>query len=237
MRQRLQKIISGAGLSSRRAAEALISAGRVRVNGVPAALGQSADPETDDITLDGMPLHPETERMYIMLNKPRGYVTTLSDEKGRHSVAELVSGAGRRLYPVGRLDMYSEGLLIMTDDGAAANALTHPSHNVLKTYHVWAAGADMTAAVSRLQEPMVIDGCRIRPAAVSVLSETAGGALLAVGIWEGRNRQVRKMCAEAGLRVTRLMRVAEGGLRLGDLPPGKWRYLTPVEIAYVKGIG
>jgi 23S rRNA pseudouridine2605 synthase len=237
MRQRLQKIISGAGLVSRRAAEELIATGRVRVNGTAAALGDSADPDTDDITVDGVPLRPAAKRIYIMLNKPRGYVTTLSDEKGRRTVAELVSGAGRRLYPVGRLDMYSEGLLILTDDGEAANALMHPSHHVVKTYHVWAEGADIGAAVTLLREPMVIDGYRISPAEVSVLTEAGRDTLLSIGIWEGRNRQVRKMCDAAGLRVKRLMRVAEGELQLGSLPPGKWRYLTPEETAYLKGIG
>lgn len=142
MKERLQKLISGAGFASRRAAEELIKAGRVRVNGEPASLGMSADPETDIVTVDGKRLRQPEERVYIMLNKPRGYVTTLSDEKGRKTVAELVLGVGRRLYPVGRLDLNSEGLLIMTDDGEAANALMHPSHEVSKTYRVTVSGAE-----------------------------------------------------------------------------------------------
>ncbi|MFR3290362.1 MAG: pseudouridine synthase [Lachnospiraceae bacterium] len=141
MKERLQKLISGAGFASRRAAEELIKAGRVRVNGEPASLGMSADPDTDVVTVDGKRLRQPEERVYIMLNKPRGYVTTLSDEKGRKTVAELVLGVGRRLYPVGRLDLNSEGLLIMTDDGEAANALMHPSHEVSKTYRVTVSGA------------------------------------------------------------------------------------------------
>lgn len=237
MTERLQKIISGAGVTSRRRAEELILAGRVAVNGVPAVLGQSADPAADTVTVDGVPLRREPERTYIMLNKPRGYVTTLSDEKGRRNVAALVANAGKRLYPVGRLDMNSEGLLIMTDDGEAANALTHPSHSVLKTYRVWVAGTGVPVRIPKLQEPMEIDGYRLRPAAVSVVSGGDVGALLEIGIWEGRNRQVRKMCETAGLRVTRLVRVSEGELRLGDLPSGKWRYLTPEETAYVRRIG
>jgi len=237
MKERLQKIISGAGLASRRKAEELISAGRVEVNGVRALLGQSADPDTDHITLDGVPLRTPAERTYIMLNKPCGYVTTLSDEKGRRSVAELVADAGRRLYPVGRLDMYSEGLLILTDDGMAANALMHPSHNVKKVYRVWVRGPDIDASLPALGRPMEIDGYRIRPAEVSLVSRTGGEAQLEIGIFEGRNRQVRKMCAFSGLRVLRLVRIAEGELRLGDLHTGKWRYLTKEESAYICSIG
>jgi 23S rRNA pseudouridine2605 synthase len=172
-----------------------------------------------------------------MLNKPRGYVTTLSDEKGRHNVAELVSDAGGRLYPVGRLDMYSEGLLIMTDDGEAANVLMHPSHNVKKTYHAWVRGEDIKGSVGQLRRPINIDGITVRASEVTILSYFDDGALLEVKISEGRNRQVRKMCDASGLRVSRLIRVAEGDLQLGDLPSGKWRYLTIEEIAYVRGIG
>lgn len=237
MTERLQKIISGAGVASRRKAEALISAGRVEVNGVPAVLGQSADPDTDIITVDHIPLSHTAERTYIMLNKPRGYVTTLSDEKCRRTVAELVGGVGKRLYPVGRLDMYSEGLLIMTDDGEAANRLMHPSHSVKKTYHVRVQGGDFEAAVPMLRKAMDIDGYRIRPAEVAFLNKTGTEALLEVKISEGRNRQVRKMCAAAGLKVTRLVRVAEGELSLDELPIGKWRYLTAEEIAYIRSVG
>lgn len=237
MKERLQKIISGAGLASRRKAEELISAGLVEVNGLRASLGQSADPDTDLITVNGAPLRRDKERTYIMLNKPCGYVTTLSDEKGRRTVADLVGDTGKRLYPVGRLDMYSEGLLIMTDDGSAANALMHPSHNILKKYRVWVRGADIETSVRQLGKPMEIDGYGIRPAEVTMISVKGSEAQLEIGIFEGRNRQVRKMCALSGLRVLRLIRTEEGALQLGDLHTGKWRYLTMEEIAYICSIG
>ena len=229
MEQRLQKLISLAHVASRRAAERLLEAGRVCVNGVPATLGQSADPETDLITVDGVPLTFAGAHTYIMLNKPRGYVTTLSDEKGRRCVAELVADAGVRLYPVGRLDLNSDGLLLMTDDGALANALMHPSREVDKTYRTVVEG-DLPAALETLGSPLVLDGRPIRPAAV----HQTGANTVELTIHEGRNRQVRRMCAMAGLKVLRLTRVAEGPLRLGDLPSGKWRYLTEAEIKSLK---
>lgn len=231
MKERLQKLISSAGLASRRAAEALIAEGRVTVNAVPAVLGQRADPAADDIRVDGAPLRAGGDRVYIMLNKPRGYVTTLSDERGRATVAELVADAGRRLYPVGRLDYNSEGLLLMTNDGELANALTHPSHGIAKTYLTEAAG-DIAGALPLLRGPMEIEGRKIRPAAIA----RAGEHTLYITIREGRNRQVRKMCAQAGLSVRRLTRVAEGPLRLGDLPAGKWRYLTGNEVKALKNL-
>ena len=225
MKGRLQKIISAAGAASRRAAEEMIAAGRVRVNGVVAAPGQSADTDTDVICLDGVPLRLTGVHTYVMLHKPRGFVTTLRDEKGRRTVAELVQIEGRRLYPVGRLDMYSEGLLLMTDDGEFANAVMHPRGEVAKGYRTHVRG-DVEAALPVLTAPMEIDGYRIRPAQVRVL----GPGILEITIHEGRNRQVRKMCEAAGLKVERLVRIAEGPLRLGDLPVGKWRYLTENEI-------
>lgn len=236
MIERLQKIIAAAGLASRRAAEELITAGRVRINGQVATLGMSADADADEITVDGAPIRAGKSRSYIMLNKPRGYVTTMSDERGRRTVAELVQTAGVRLYPVGRLDMWSEGLLIMTDDGEAANRLMHPSHNVKKTYHAYVTGEDITASVRDLRRPMDIDGYTVRPAEASVLTRDGQNAVLEVKISEGRNRQVRKMCALCGLNVGRLVRVAEGELRLGELQSGKWRRLTTEEIAYIRGI-
>lgn len=234
MTERLQKIIAGAGLTSRRGAEALVSAGRVTVNGFAAVLGQQADPETDDIRVDGERVALRRDKVYIMLNKPRGYVTTLKDEKGRKTVAELVSGAGRRLFPVGRLDMDSEGLLVMTDDGDAANVLMHPAHGVRKTYLVWVEGADMDAGLAALRRPVELDGRTVRADAVSVVTRDGGRAQLEMTISEGRNRQIRRMCDAAGLRVSRLQRVAEGPLRLGDLPPGRWRLLTGEEVAALK---
>ena len=229
MLQRLQKLISAAGVASRRSAEQLIASGRVLVNGVPASLGQSADPETDEILVDGVALTGPKERTYILLNKPRGYVTTLRDERGRPTVAELVADAGKRLFPVGRLDMDSDGLLLMTDDGAFANALMHPSHEVTKTYRTWVSG-DVAAALPLLREVMEIDGYRIRPARVHMVAE----GVLEIIIHEGRNRQVRKMCAAAGLQVRRLTRIAEGPLELGELPSGHWRHLSENEIEALK---
>lgn len=234
MKERLQKLISSAGLASRRAAEELIKQGRVKVNGETASLGMSADPELDDIRVNGKRLRISGTRVYIMLNKPRGYVTTLSDEKGRKTVAELVKGAGRRLYPVGRLDLNSEGLLILTDDGEAANALMHPSHEVGKTYRVTVSGREPEAAVRELEALREVEGEPIRPAQVSLAGETGEGKyMLDVTIHEGRNRQVRKMCAAAGLEVRRLVRIAEGELSLGGLQTGKWRRLTSEELDWL----
>ena len=230
MKERLQKIISASGLMSRRAAEELIAAGKVSVNGATAALGDKAEAGTDRILVDGKVLPSAGEKLYIMLNKPRGYVTTLSDEKGRKNVSELVKELGTRLYPVGRLDMYSEGLLLMTNDGDFANRLMHPSHQVDKCYHTWVKGEDMGWAVELLRCPMEIDGYVTSPAQVDILELKGEEALLGITIHEGRNRQVRKMCEAAGLKVTRLMRVSEGGVALGTLKSGRWRRLTEEEL-------
>ena len=221
---------------SRRAAEECISAGRVTVNGRVASLGDRADEELDLILVDGRPLPRHGARTYIMLNKPRGYVTTMSDEKGRRDVTELVRGL-ERVYPVGRLDMYSEGLLIMTDDGDFANTLMHPSHNFKKTYRTWVQGEDVGLAVEYLRGELDIGDCIVRAESVDIERLIPGGAVLLITIGEGRNRQVRKMCACCGLKVTRLMRISEGGLELGDLPPGKWRRLTEEEIQSVMDNG
>lgn len=230
MSEKLQKIIASAGLMSRRAAEELLSAGRVTVNGRPAALGDRADAEADRICVDGKALPTQEKKVYLMLHKPRGYVCTLSDEKGRKTVAELVRDVGERVYPVGRLDLNSEGLLLMTNDGDFANRLMHPSHEISKTYHTWVEGEELDSAAERLSRPMTIDGYAIRPAQAELLRRTERGACLSVTIHEGRNRQVRKMCEQCALRVTRLQRVREGRLSLGELPAGKWRYLTEDEI-------
>lgn len=230
MKERLQKIISASGLMSRRAAEELIAAGKVSVNGVTAALGDKAEAGIDRILVDGKVLPSAGGKLYIMLNKPRGYVTTLSDEKGRKNVSELVKELGTRLYPVGRLDMYSEGLLLMTNDGDFANRLMHPSHQVDKCYHTWVKGEDMGWAVELLRCPMEIDGYVTSPAQVDILELKGEEALLGITIHEGRNRQVRKMCEAAGLKVTRLMRVSEGGVKLGTLKSGRWRRLTEEEL-------
>ncbi len=229
MKERLQKLLSAAGVCSRRQAETLIAAGRVCVNGLPASLGQSADPETDAVTLDGKALRFGGERICLMLNKPRGYVTTLSDEKGRPTVAELVRGAPERVYPVGRLDMDSDGLLLMTNDGALANALMHPRHAIPKTYRTEVTG-DISLALPVLRAPMEIDGAAVCADRV----EPGEGNTLYITIHEGRNRQIRKMCDVAHLRVKRLTRISEGALNLGDLPLGQWRRLTDEEFAMLR---
>lgn len=235
MKERLQKIISASGYTSRRKAEEIIEQGRVSVNGVKAELGQSADPEKDDIRIDGRALPRAADRMYIMLNKPRGFVTTLSDEKGRRTVAELVSGCGRRVYPVGRLDMDSEGLLLLTDDGEFANALMHPSGEIRKTYETLVSG-DVSSALDMLRSAMDIDGYMIHPAKVELIGYEGDKTLLSISIHEGRNRQIRKMCSKASLHVHRLRRVSEGPLELGDLPVGKWRRLSDNEMELVKNV-
>lgn len=230
MKERLQKIIASKGLASRRRAEEWILSGRVTCNGQVCRLGDQADPDVDTILLDGKPLPSSSKTVYIMLHKPRGYVTTLSDEKGRNDVSQLVSDCGVRVYPVGRLDMDSEGLLLFTNDGEFANRLMHPKHEVKKTYEVWVKGYH-AGAVMLLSRPITLDGRPIRKPEVSLLWSDGDKAKLSVTIHEGRNRQVRRMCQQAQMTVTRLCRVAEGKLRLGDLPKGKWRYLTEEEIA------
>ena len=233
MRQRLQKILSARGVASRRRAEEMIQHGQVMVNGIAASLGDSADPETDEIRVNGQLLPGGQQSVYILLNKPRGYVTTLSDEKGRPNAAQLVADCGIRVYPVGRLDMDSEGLLLFTNDGAFANALTHPKQEVEKVYEVWVSGY-YPGGEEKMSRPIVLDGYRIRPPKVTLLSVREAKAKLRVTIHEGRNRQIRRMCESAGMRCTRLKRIQEGNLLLGDLPSGHWRYLTPEEIAELK---
>lgn len=233
MTERLQKIISGRGVASRRHAEELISQGRVTCNGEVCRLGQCADPDRDLILVDGKPLPSPEKKMYIMLHKPRGYVTTLSDEKGRKNAAQLVADCGRRVYPVGRLDMDSEGLLLFTDDGDFANHLMHPKHEVEKLYRVQVSRFTQEG-LKNLQKPIYLDGYRIAPPKVSVISAEGNNAVLDIVIHEGRNRQVRRMCARAGMNVKRLIRLREGSLGLGNLPAGKWRELTQEEVLLLK---
>ena len=228
MKQRLQKILSDRGVASRRKAEGLIRLGKIAVNGQTASLGQTADPETDRITVEGDPLPSASGYIYLMLNKPRGYVTTLSDERGRPTAAALVADCGQRVYPIGRLDMDSEGLLLFTNDGAFANRAMHPSHEIKKVYLVEVRGYT-PAGFRRLREPITLDGYRIKPPALRLLSEKEDAARFEITIHEGRNRQIRRMCALAGMQVTRLKRIQEGELALGNLPPGKWRFLTRAE--------
>lgn len=229
MKERLQKILSARGVASRRKAEEMIQNGMVTVNGRTAVIGDTADPETDEILMNGKPLPKQEQYIYLLLNKPRGYVTTLSDEKGRPNAAQLVADCGTRVYPVGRLDMDSEGLLLFTNDGAFANALMHPKQEVQKTYEVWVTGYHPGAEV-QLSRPITLDGYTIRPPRVKLLRADGQKAKFLVTIHEGRNRQVRRMCEAAGMHCTRLRRIREGNLSLGDLPLGKWRHLTQEEL-------
>ena len=228
--ERLQKIIAARGLCSRRQAEKWIEEGRVRVNGNTAHLGDPADVTEDVIEVDGKRLPKAGKKVYLMLNKPRGYVTTLSDEKGRKNAAELVAGCGTRVYPVGRLDMDSEGLLLFTNDGEFANLMMHPKHEVDKTYRVWVTNF-APEKLDALKEPIELDGYLIKRPKVRSVRQEPTRAILDVTIHEGRNRQVRRMCQAAGLEVARLKRISEGRLQLGDLKPGAWRYLEPRELS------
>ena len=226
--ERLQKILSSYGVASRREAERMIKAGRVTVGGIPAQLGQSAQPDIDEIAIDGVPIAQKDEPIYIMLNKPRGYVTTMSDERGRKTVISLVADAGVRVYPVGRLDISTEGLLFMTNDGRFANTIMHPSYCRTKTYEVRVRG-DAYKAVPLMRRPMRIDSHMIHAASVRLKKRTDDGGVLSIAICEGRNRQVRKMCAQCGLEVLSLKRVSIGSVALGSLKTGQWRYLTEEE--------
>ena len=228
--ERIQKILAARGVASRRKCEEMILSGRVTCNGTVCKLGDVADPQKDKLLLDGVPIPSKPDHCYIMLHKPRGYVTTLSDEKGRKNVVDLVKDCGYRVYPVGRLDMDSEGLLLLTNDGEFANRMMHPKHEVNKTYRVYVNGFS-SVSMEAIIRPIVLDGYRIRKPTVKLIGVKGDSAELLITIHEGRNRQVRRMCAAAGMAVTRLVRISEGPVQLGDLPKGKWRYLTADELA------
>ncbi len=234
---RLQKYFTDCGILSRRAAEEAIEKGLVTVNGRPAVIGQKIDPACDEVVYLGRPIKPPADavRHYILLNKPRGFVTTMSDEKGRRTVADLVSGLGCRVYPVGRLDMDSDGLLLLTDDGELANRLTHPRHEIPKHYKVTVKGGVTPEQLARLRLPFCLDGYDTLPARIAVEETAAQHTVLRVSLLEGRNRQIRRMCEEVGLRITRLTRVAIGAVALGTLQEGHYRHLTADEITYLKG--
>lgn len=233
MQIRLQKILSQRGIASRRAAEEMIVSGRVWVNGAAAQLGAAADPDADEILVDGKPLPEQAEAVYLMLHKPRGFVTTLSDEKGRRTAAELVADCGCRVYPVGRLDMDSEGLLLFTNDGESANGLMHPKFTVEKEYAVSVKNY-APEKLELLKRPILLDGYTIAPPQIRLIQAQTDKAQVSVIIHEGRNRQVRRMCEAAGMQVNRLKRIREGEISLGNLPVGAWRYLKPAEVAEIK---
>ena len=235
---KLQKYFTDCGIMSRRAAESEILDGRVLVNGERASLGMRIDPDSDTVEYKGKILKPMGDgRVCVMLNKPTGFVTTLSDEKGRRTVAELVADVGVRVYPIGRLDMNSDGLLLLTNDGELANRLTHPRHEIPKIYRVTVGGEVTPDTLSALSSPMVIDGYKIQPVKTSVVSfdRNRGKTVLSMELYEGRNRQIRKMCELVGLRIFRLSRIAIGELTLGELPAGRWRALTADELEYLRG--
>lgn len=236
MEERVQKLLSAAGICSRREAEGYIRAGRLTVNGLPAALGQRADPGRDRIALDGRPLSlsPGSPAVTVMLHKPRGYVSTVRDDRGRPTVLDLVADCGARVYPAGRLDMDSEGLLLLTGDGALCQRLTHPGHQMEKEYRVTVSG-ELDGCVERLKALRALeDGAPIAPARVSEAARAPGRLILSVTIRQGLNRQIRRMCAQTGLVVRRLVRVREGPLLLGDLRAGEWRYLTETELEDIR---
>ncbi len=236
MKERLQKLISRAGICSRRKAEELITSGLVTVNGEIAELGQTASAESDEIIVDGKLLKIKAERLYIILNKPQSYVTTMADEKGRRSVSLLVESLGERLYPVGRLDMYTEGLLLMTNDGDIAYKLTHPSHEIKKTYHAWVTSENMEKSLAKMATSLDIDGYKIKPAIIKKLAEERGKTKISITIHEGRNRQIRKMCDLSDLTLYTLCRVSVGELELGNLAVGEFRKLTEKELDYLNKI-
>jgi len=233
--QRISKILSANGIASRRGAERLILDGRVYVNGVCANIGQSADLGIDEISVDGTPIAKSENPVYIMLNKPCGYLTTVSDDRGRKTVMGLISDVGTRVYPIGRLDMQSDGLLLFTNDGAFANKVMHPSFNKQKTYEISVRG-DVSNALPKLKMPMLIDAHEVRAKSVTLIRKTDGGGILSISIGEGRNKQVRKMCESCGLHIKTLTRVAIGALELGSLEPGKWRHLTLKERRLLHGV-
>ena len=235
--QRIQKVLSDQGVCSRRAAEKLIDEGRVKVNGHPVTLGDKMDPDFDKVSIDGKSVRIVRKRQYtyLMLNKPRGYITTASDERGRKTVMDLLTGVDRRVYPIGRLDKDSEGLLLLTDDGAFANLLTHPSGGVGKLYRVTVRPRATEEQVVKMSSGVVLDdGVKTQPAVIHVVVDEPGRTVLEITLHEGRNRQIRRMCEAVGLEVIRLKRSAEGPVKLGMLQPGEYRELKKSEISALR---
>jgi len=231
MQERLQKLISQAGITSRRAAEELILAGRVTVNGVVVTeLGSKADPAVDTITVDGKPVKPVTSHLYILLNKPAGFMTTLDDPEGRQLVTDLLPEVKERVYPVGRLDYNTEGLLLLTNDGDWANKLMHPRHEIEKEYHVRVRGKAHQSQIDQLQKGVMLDDRPTAPATVRLIKDGEQNDWLSIIIHEGRNRQIRRMCEAVSLSVVRLKRIRYGTLELGPLKSGQYRNLTEREV-------
>ena len=227
---RLQKYLAICGVASRRAAEEIILQGRVRINGEKCTILGTKVADGDAVSVDGQEIKPEDKKYYIMLNKPVGYMTTVSDEEGRPTVMDLITDISKRVYPVGRLDCNTEGLLLMSNDGDFTYKITHPKHKLDKTYEVFVSGKAEKNALKKLEQGVFIDGKKTAPATVDIADFGKNSALLTITIHEGRNRQVRKMCASVGFKVMGLKRVSEGGLSLGNLPLGKWRHLTDAEV-------
>ncbi|MGE4344589.1 MAG: pseudouridine synthase [Geoalkalibacter sp.] len=236
MAERVQKIMAAAGLMSRRQAETLIAAGRVTVNGQVITLGARADAERDRITVDGRPLPSLESKTYLLLNKPTGYVTTLRDPQGRRVVADLVRDLPVRVFPVGRLDAGTEGLLLLTNDGELAQRLAHPRHKVEKVYLVKVRGLLDEKARRRLQEGVLLDDGPTQPCSLDKIRKTGSNSWFELTLREGRNRQVRRMCAAVGYPVVRLKRIRIGFLELGNLAPGAYRHLSRAEVARLKGL-
>lgn len=238
MLERLQKIISAAGITSRRASEELILNGQVTVNGVVVTeLGTKADPALDTITVNGKQLWVSEERLYILLNKPTGYITALKDGQGRRLVTDLLKDVPERVYPVGRLDYNTEGLLLLTNDGEWANRLMHPRHEVEKEYHVRVRGKVLEQQLKRMADGVELEDGKTAPAVVKLIKSGEQNDWISVTIHEGRNRQVRRMCEAVSLSVVRLKRIRYGSLALGTLRDGQFRYLTEVEVSELAGTG
>ena len=231
---RLQKFIADSGLMSRRAAEEEIKNGNVSVNGHIAEIGTKINPRADVVAFRGKRIpYQKREYTYIMMNKPRGYLSSTTDDRGRKCVTDLLTDVDARVYPVGRLDLISEGMLLLTDDGELKNRLTHPSHSLAKVYRVKVGGKVSDEQYEILTSELVIDGYKIKPVDVVIAESDESGTVLKMTLTEGRNRQIRKMCAEAGLTVKRLSRVSIGNLKLNNLPVGKWRMLEDAEVDYL----
>ena len=227
---RLQKFLAESGVASRRKSEELIEQGKVKVNGKVAMIGDKIDPKKDSVTVSGKKIVKTKTFTYVVLHKPRGFITTMSDEKDRKCVAELIKDVESRVYPVGRLDKDSEGMLLFTNDGAFANAMTHPTKHVPKTYRVTVRPSISEEQITALTQGVIIEDRKTAPAEVRVITKEEGRVVLEIILYEGRNRQIRKMCEEVGLEVARLKRTQIGSIKLGMLKQGAWRHLTEDEV-------